>query len=156
MLSKGFPWREALVQPNPGSDLFILPAGPGTWRAPDLVGKGLPQLLEEAAEEFDLIILDAAAARLTPSRFKWPPRWTASSSSPEPATNRTAVATLLHTLNRLRATVIGVVLNEVHKEMSHSYYYYGYYGKYYRDRGSDTGMIPHFRGHFPETLGAAG
>ena len=35
------------------------------------------------------------------------------------------------TLNRLRAKVVGLVLNEVHKEMSESYYYYGYYRSYY-------------------------
>jgi len=41
------------------------------------------------------------------------------------------VAGVLAMLNRLRATVVGLVLNEVHKEMSDSYYYYGHYGKYY-------------------------
>ncbi len=39
---------------------------------------------------------------------------------------------MIATLGRLRANVIGLVLNEVHKEMSESYYYYGYYDKYYR------------------------
>jgi hypothetical protein len=39
---------------------------------------------------------------------------------------------VLATLNRLRAKVVGVVLNEVHKELSESYYYYGYYRSYYR------------------------
>ena len=33
---------------------------------------------------------------------------------------------------RLRAKVVGLVLNQVHKEMSDSYYYYSHYGKYYR------------------------
>ncbi len=47
-------------------------------------------------------------------------------------TNRKAVASVIQTLHRLRATVLGVVLNEVHKEMSDSYYYYSHYGKYYR------------------------
>jgi hypothetical protein len=42
------------------------------------------------------------------------------------------VSSVIATLSRLRATVVGVVLNEVHKEMSDSYYYYGHYGKYYK------------------------
>ena len=46
-------------------------------------------------------------------------------------TSRKAVATVLATLNRLRAKVVGLVLNEVHKELSDSYYYYGYYRSYY-------------------------
>jgi Mrp family chromosome partitioning ATPase len=50
-------------------------------------------------------------------------------------TSRKAVASVLGTLNRLRATLVGVVLNEVHKELSDSYYYYGYYGKYYKPNG---------------------
>jgi capsular exopolysaccharide synthesis family protein len=138
VLSNGFPWRDALVQPSPGSDLYILPAGPGTRRAADLVGKELPQLLEEAAEEFDLIILDAPPLL----GFPEPLQMAAAVDgvivvTRAGQTNRTAVATLLHTLSRLRATVVGLVLNEVRKEMSHSYYYYGYYGKYYRESQSE-------------------
>jgi Mrp family chromosome partitioning ATPase len=47
-------------------------------------------------------------------------------------TNRKAVSNVVATLGRLRANVVGLVLNEVRKEMSESYYYYGYYDKYYR------------------------
>jgi capsular exopolysaccharide synthesis family protein len=140
VLSDGFPWREALVQPAPGSDLYILPAGPGTWRAADLVGKNLPQLLEEAAEEFDLIILDAPPLLGFPEPLQMAAAVDGVIVVTRAAqTNRTAVATLLHTLARLRASVVGVVLNEVHKEMSHSYYYYGYYGKYYRHSHAEHG-----------------
>ena len=52
-------------------------------------------------------------------------------------TNRKAVGTVITTLTRLRAKVIGIVLNEVHKELSDSYYYYGYYRSYYRPRPED-------------------
>ena len=45
-------------------------------------------------------------------------------------TSRKSVATVLATLNRLRANVVGLVLNQVHKELSDSYYYYGYYRGY--------------------------
>ncbi len=46
-------------------------------------------------------------------------------------TTRKAVSVVMSTLTRLRANVVGLVLNEVYKEMSDSYYYYGYYSKYY-------------------------
>ncbi len=36
------------------------------------------------------------------------------------------------TLQRVRANVVGLVLNSVTSNMSDSYRYYGYYGKYYR------------------------
>jgi hypothetical protein len=41
------------------------------------------------------------------------------------------VATVLASLTRLRVKVVGLVLNQVHKELSDSYYYYGYYRSYY-------------------------
>ena len=49
-------------------------------------------------------------------------------------TSRKAVAAVLAMLTRLRARVVGVVLNEVHQELSDSYYYYGHYRAYYRPK----------------------
>jgi Mrp family chromosome partitioning ATPase len=50
-------------------------------------------------------------------------------------TSRTALASVVQTLARLRANLLGVVLNEVHKEVSSKYYYsyYSRYGKYYAE-----------------------
>jgi succinoglycan biosynthesis transport protein ExoP len=39
--------------------LDILPAGPSTRRASDLMGMGLAELIEEATREYDLVVLDA-------------------------------------------------------------------------------------------------
>jgi polysaccharide biosynthesis transport protein len=47
------------------------------------------------------------------------------------ATSRKAVATVLATLKRLRANVIGLVLNEVDKSNTHGYYHYSDYRNYY-------------------------
>ena len=55
-------------------------------------------------------------------------------------TNRKAIASVMATLQRLRANVVGLVLNEVTHEMSDSYYYYGYYNKkykYYKHAGAE-------------------
>jgi hypothetical protein len=34
--------------------------------------------------------------------------------------------------------ILGLVLNEVKRDHSDSYYYYGYYGKYYRAEQSNS------------------
>jgi len=52
-------WREAVIQTETLPDLYVLPAGPPSRRASDLVGRGLSELLEEASVEYDLVILDA-------------------------------------------------------------------------------------------------
>jgi Mrp family chromosome partitioning ATPase len=43
------------------------------------------------------------------------------------------VATVLATLKRLRAHVVGLVLNEVDRASTHGYYYYNDYRKYYAE-----------------------
>ncbi len=116
-------------------DLDILPAGPPSRRAADLVGRGLTELLEEAASEYDLVVLDAPPLL----GFAEPLQMATAADgvlvvARAGQTSRKAVASVLATLHRLRARVVGVVLNEVHKELSDSYYYYGYYRSYYRPK----------------------
>jgi capsular exopolysaccharide synthesis family protein len=135
-LERGTDWKTLLIQPNPETELYLLPAGPATRRAPDLIGQILPQLLEEAAEEFDLTFIDA------PPLLGFPePLQIASAAdgvivvARAGQTDRTAVAAVLETLHQLRANVVGLILNDVRKETSSSYYYYGgNYGKYYTKR----------------------
>jgi capsular exopolysaccharide synthesis family protein len=126
-------WREALVQPKPGLELYVLPAGPSAPRAANQIGTVLPQLLEEASLEFDLVILDAPPLL----GFPEPLEMAAAVDgvivvTRAGQTNRAAVASVLATLADLRASAVGLVLNEVRKELSHSYYYYGHYEKYYK------------------------
>jgi len=54
-------------------------------------------------------------------------------------TSRTALSSVITTLARLRASLVGVVLNEVHREISPGYYYsyYNRYNKYYAERGDN-------------------
>ena len=132
-----FPWQDALLKPREHLNLSVMPAGSATRRAADLVGRGLSQLLDEVSQEFDLVILDAPPLL----GFPEPLQMAAAVDgvivvTRAGQTNRSAVASVLSTLTRLRANVVGLVLNEVHKELSHSYYYYGYYGKYYRASGA--------------------
>lgn len=133
------PWREALLHLDGLPELDILPAGPPSRRAADLVGRGLTEVLEEAASDYDLVILDAPPLL----GFAEPLHMATAVDgvvvvARAGQTSRKAVASVLATLNRLRAKVVGVVLNEVHKELSDSYYYYGYYRSYYKPLEAET------------------
>jgi polysaccharide biosynthesis transport protein len=138
-IEQNVPWRELLIQPQPDLDLFILPAGPSIRRAADRIGQFIPQLLAEAAEEFDLTILDAPPLL----GFPEPLQMAAAADgviivTRAGQTDRSAIAAVLDTLSHLRTNVLGVVLNEVRKQNSSSYYYYGgNYGKYYSKREAD-------------------
>ena len=130
-------WRDALVQMPEPAGLDILPAGPSTRRASDLIGTGLAELVEEAAREYDLVVLDAPpllgfAEPLQMASFVDGVIIVARAGD----TSRTALASVITTLARLRANLVGVVLNEVHREISPGYYYsyYNRYSKYYADR----------------------
>ncbi len=119
-------WHEVLIKPRPDLELYVLPAGPSTRRAADLVGHTLPKLLDRAREEFDLIILDAPPLL----GFPEPLQMAAAVDgvivvTRAGQTERKAVAAVLNTLAHLRANVVGLVLNEVKKDMGSGYYYYG-------------------------------
>jgi capsular exopolysaccharide synthesis family protein len=133
VLTSGLDWREARVNHSSVPNLDVLPAGPASRRAADLLGIRLSTILNEALEEYDLVILDS------------PPLL----GFPEPlelaclvdgvllvalagSTNRKALRTAVSTLNRLRVNLIGVALNEVKADSSSGYYYHYYSAKYYR------------------------
>ncbi|MBI4876068.1 MAG: polysaccharide biosynthesis tyrosine autokinase [Acidobacteria bacterium] len=129
------PWRDALVRMEHPAGLHILPAGPPSRRASDLIGRGLVELLEEASLDYDLVILDAPPML----GFAEPLQMATAVDgvvvvARAGETPRNAVSTVLATLTRLRAKVLGVVLNEVHKETSRGYYYYTSYRKYYGEK----------------------
>ncbi|MCW5978629.1 MAG: polysaccharide biosynthesis tyrosine autokinase [Bryobacteraceae bacterium] len=125
-------WKQALVKPEGLPNLDVLPAGPPSHRAADVIGRGLVQLIDEAAREYDLVILDAPPLL----GFAEPLQMATAVDgvvvvTRAGQTNRKAVNSVIITLRRLRANVVGLALNEVHKQISDSYYYYGYYRKYY-------------------------
>ncbi len=133
VLLREIPWRQALIKPEGLPDLDVLPAGPVSRKAADIVGRGLLDLLEEACAEYDLVILDAPPLL----GFAEPLQMATSVDgvvvvTRAGETNRKAVAAVINTLTRLRANVMGIVLNQCHQELSDSYYYYSHYGKYYK------------------------
>src|SRR5438093_962242 len=117
---------------SPRADLDILPAGPPSHRAAELLGDSLAQLLEEAAAEYDLVVLDAPPFL----GFAEPLEMATAVDgvvvvTRAGRTTRKAVAAVLGTLHRLRANTLGIVLNEVHSDNSESYYSYANYARYY-------------------------
>jgi capsular exopolysaccharide synthesis family protein len=125
-------WRDAIQKTEAYPDLDTLPAGPASRRAADRLGGTLDKLLIEAEKAYDLVIVDSPPLL----GFAEPLQMAAVVDGVVvialvAQTNRNAVASVLNSLKRLKTNVIGVVLNEVHEDMSDRYYYYGYYGKYY-------------------------
>jgi succinoglycan biosynthesis transport protein ExoP len=128
-------WRDALIRLDEPKGLDLLPAGPSTRRASDLIGAGLAELIEEATREYDLVVLDAPPLL----GFAEPLQMALAVDgvivvARAGNTSRKALSTVVTTLARLRANLVGVVLNEVHREVSAGYYYYygrynGYYGR---------------------------
>jgi polysaccharide biosynthesis transport protein len=129
-------WTESVVRMDEPQGLDILPAGPSSRRASDLIGMGLADLIEEATREYDLVVLDAPPLL----GFAEPLQMATAVDgvivvARAGDTSRKALSTVLTTLMRLRANLVGVVLNEVHREVSAGYYYYyGRYRNYYSRR----------------------
>jgi polysaccharide biosynthesis transport protein len=127
-------WRDAVIRIDDPQGLDVLPAGPSTRRASDLMGMGLAEIVEEATREYDLVVLDAPPLL----GFAEPLQMATAVDgvivvARAGDTSRKALNTVITTLARLRANLVGVVLNEVHREVSAGYYYYyGHYSKYYQ------------------------
>jgi len=133
------PWPEVLFKPESTPDLDILAAGPPSRRASDLIGSNITELLEGISQEYDLVIIDA------PPLLGFAEALQMSASvdgvlivARAGETNRKAIGSVVTTLTRMRVNVLGLVLNEVKRDSSDGYYYYGNYGKYYRAEGSQA------------------
>jgi capsular exopolysaccharide synthesis family protein len=133
-------WREVLQKCQDYPDLDILPAGPASRSAADRLGSTLEKMFAEANSEYDLVVVDAPPLL----GFAEPLQMAVVVDGVvvmalAGQTNRNAVNGVLTSLKRVKANVIGVALNEVRKDMSDRYYYYGYYGKYYSKYYKPTG-----------------
>jgi capsular exopolysaccharide synthesis family protein len=122
-------WQDVVLAVEGKPNLFFLPSGPGSHRAADLVGPRLSSLLDEFGKEYDLVILDSPPLLGFAECLQMA---TAADGvlivSLAGQTKRKSVAAVVSTLRRLRANIIGVVLNQVSQHTSaDGYSYYGYY-----------------------------
>lgn len=132
-LMNGLCWQNKVIQPAGVPGLYVLPAGPSSRRCADLIGANLKEILAQAEAEYDLVIVDAPPIL----GFPEPLQMAAAADgvvmvAVAGETNRKALDIALSTLRRLRANVLGLVLNEITSDTSDGYYYNGYYGKYYK------------------------
>jgi capsular exopolysaccharide synthesis family protein len=131
-------WKEAVQTPYAYPELDILSAGPSSRRVADRIGMVLRSILDEAEREYDLVVIDSPPLL----GFAEPLEIAALADSViivarAGRTNRSAVASVVEQLKRVRANIIGIVLNGVRADMSSQYYYYSprYYSHYTtRDR----------------------
>jgi len=132
VLAENSPWKDALVQKSGVANLDILLAGSASARTPEVIGPRLDQLIDEATKTYDLVILDSPPVHGFPEPLRMA---TAVDGVMIVAlagrTNRKALAATLAVLTRLRAHVLGVVLNQVNVNSSESGYYAYYQSKYY-------------------------
>lgn len=128
--------EEVTVRSDATPNLYIIPAGPPNRRAADLIGQGMSDLLDRVVADYDLVVIDA------PPLLGFAETLQMASSvdgvvviALTGQTNRKAIASVLNVLKRLRANVLGLVLNQVDGNSSSGYHYYSYYytnAKYYR------------------------
>ncbi len=130
-------WREAIQTPLEYPNLDVLVAGPSSRRVAERVANVLPSILDEAEREYDLVLIDSPPLL----GFAEPLEIASLADSViliarAGRTNRSAVASAIGQLRRVRANVIGIVLNGVRADMNAKYYYYNpyYYRQYSRQR----------------------
>jgi|SRR5271157_253333 len=130
VLTSELPWQDVVLPVEGRPNLSLLPAGLGSHRAADLIGPRLSTLLDEFAKEYDLVFLDSPPLLGFAECLQM--ATTADGVliiSLAGETRRRAVAEVISVLNRLRANIVGVVLNKVSPNTSsEAYSYYGYYG----------------------------
>ena len=133
-------WREALLPVAGIPFLTLLPSGPGSHRAADLIGQQLSELLDEFEKEYEMVIVDSPPCLAFAECLQMA---TAADGvliiTKAGETKRSAVLGVLTTLKRIRANVIGVVLNQVKSNTSsEGYDYYGYkYQNNYEEKRSE-------------------
>jgi polysaccharide biosynthesis transport protein len=119
-------WREAMIKIDPYS-LYVVPAGPVSRKAADMLARGTAELFDQICREFDVVIVDA-------------PPLLGFSESHELAgmadsvilvtkaekTRGKSVAKALRALIHARANIMGLVMNQVKSSATDYFYGYGY------------------------------
>jgi capsular exopolysaccharide synthesis family protein len=126
-------WKEASIQSDIVPNLHLLPAGPPSRRTTDLLGSKISDILDEATRVYDLVIIDAPPML----GFAEPMQLAIAADAVlvvaiAGETSRKAIRAVMNTLQRLRANIVGLVLNRTSKESGSGYYYYYEYDKYYQ------------------------
>lgn len=134
VVNNGADWRNEIQASPEFPMLDILATGPASRRAADRVGTVLRKILDEAEQEYDLVIVDSPPLLGFAEPLQMATlvdgvlilAWAGK-------TNRNALTSVVTHLRRVHANVVGVALNGMRPEMTDHYYYYGSqkeYGRY--------------------------
>jgi succinoglycan biosynthesis transport protein ExoP len=132
VIKDGIPWQDMIAKVEAVPDLDILPAGAPSLQTAALVEREMPRILMEARNAgYNLVVIDAPPML----GFSEPLQLSSLVDgvviiTRVGQTDRKAVEVVLSTLRRLRARVVGVVLNGVTKNISDRYTYLGGYEHY--------------------------
>ncbi len=133
-----------VLLPGPIDLLTVLPAGPPSVRARELLASGIDALVEELKSQFDIVILD------TPPVLGFADTLNVAASVDELVlvvragkTPRDYVEVVMEQLRQVRATVAGMVLNGVKSQTSPSYHWYsdGHYRRYSTVNGNHDSSL---------------
>jgi capsular exopolysaccharide synthesis family protein len=142
VLAKGLDWDKA-VQPTKCPNLFLLPRGHATHRAPELfISDATKTLLKAMAEKFDWVVIDTAPVMAADDVTSLAPHidgvlFVVRADETSARVARAA----LDLLYQRRVNVLGLVFNAVRSNSSDYYYYYkyeDYYRAYPEGRASGT------------------
>jgi capsular exopolysaccharide synthesis family protein len=119
VLTQDIPWRQTVRRIEGIPELHVISAGQPSHRAADVIGPRMGDLFEELAAEFDLAIIDAPSLR----GFADPLQMATIADgvlivSEAGVTGLDAVSHAVSMLARVRANVIGIVLNRVRSDAS--------------------------------------
>ncbi len=133
-------FAEAVLPSGIAPNLMVLTAGPAPRYSSELLTMHMAKLLENLRPEFRYIVIDSAPLLICADS-------TILSTMVDGVvivarageTPREAVASALRQLRRVRANILGLVLNQVRLPDTPGYggYYGGYYGNYRRDEKDD-------------------
>jgi len=131
---------EECFRPTRVEGLYLMPAGPAVSNPGELVATMLGPVLQPLAAEFDYLIVDSppllgfADAVSIATAVEGTLLVARAGKTP-----REIVLASLQPLQRVRARVLGLVLNQVSRSLSPYYSYYrDHYSRYYSDRDGDS------------------
>lgn len=132
-----------VLLPGPTEGLTVLPAGPTSAHAREMIAGRIGVLVEELKAQFDVVVLD------TPPVLGFADGLNIATASDTTLvvvragnTPRECVQMLIKQLRQVRAHLGGIVLNGVTSEMGHHYYYYHdrYRSRYSGNNGNHGGQ----------------
>lgn len=128
VLTRETPVRDTITKIG-DHDLFLMPAGPISRHAADLITIGFSSLLERLARDFDLVVVDGPPMLgLAETQELATFVDTVVLITKAGSTTGKAVSETLATLLRVRANILGIVMNHVSSSAGQGYGYY-YYSK---------------------------